>query len=465
MNTLHRSKRDIGLTFIFLFLFSIQGYTQALDTAFLYRILNMSQPEKSLALSYDGTTNRPILKTSNDQPTQVWKITRSKAGNFRIMNNRLGTEFSLDVVNDTAKNKLVLNNSNNLSGQAWRINANRDGTYRITCLWLGPTSSLDVLSDGTELTLSETASTLGQTWRFIKIPKPTTTAVVTQTPVAAAVVTNSFNPELYYRLTTQWLGDLKSLSTDGKSIKLATTDESALSQYWKWTPTENGTFQLRNEQFPGKVLDVINDGTNNQLTLTPFNSYAGQFWKLTANQAGNFYRINSIWQGDGKSLDVVNDNSKDKIILGPSGNFSGQFWKLKSYASLPQLVAQATPSSASNDGRKFKLMEGEELLPDQKIQSPNGRFTLIQQKDGNLVLYNQDNRPLWASGKNGKMIKNCIMQKDGNLVQYSKYNIAEWASNTNGNAGAYLELQDDGNLVIYSKNKQALWASNTQEQR
>jgi hypothetical protein len=50
--------------------------------------------------------------------------------------------------------------------------------------------------------------------------------------------------------------------------------------------------------------------------------------------------------------------------------------------------------------------------------APNGAATLIMQSDGNLVLYNRNNRPLWATM-------------------------------TNGYSGAYFVLQDDGNAVVY----------------
>lgn len=52
------------------------------------------------------------------------------------------------------------------------------------------------------------------------------------------------------------------------------------------------------------------------------------------------------------------------------------------------------------------------------------------------------------------------MQDDGNFVLYDQNNEPVWASNTDGFPGAYVSVQDDGNLVIY-QNGNALWASNT----
>ena len=108
-------------------------------------------------------------------------------------------------------------------------------------------------------------------------------------------------------------------------------------------------------------------------------------------------------------------------------------------------------------------MPGEELLPEMKLVSLNGIYYLIQQKDGNLVLYNNNDQPIWASGMNGKYVQRCVMQADGNLVQYLPYKVATWATATHGNPGAYLILHNDGSLFINSKNDKRLWSADSGE--
>ena len=91
-----------------------------------------------------------------------------------------------------------------------------------------------------------------------------------------------------------------------------------------------------------------------------------------------------------------------------------------------------------------------------KLISANGSYTVLQQaSDGNLVIYDTANRPLW--GRGGTSIQNArsVMQDDGNLVTYSDYlpavsgsGSAIWATNTAGNGLSYLGLMDDGNLII-----------------
>lgn len=92
------------------------------------------------------------------------------------------------------------------------------------------------------------------------------------------------------------------------------------------------------------------------------------------------------------------------------------------------------------------------------VTSCDGRYALVQQGDGNLVLYH-GSTPLWASDTAGSTGRRAVMQGDGNFVVYGATG-ALWSSRTNGRAGARLALQDDGNLVIYD-GPYAVWATGT----
>jgi LysM domain len=115
------------------------------------------------------------------------------------------------------------------------------------------------------------------------------------------------------------------------------------------------------------------------------------------------------------------------------------------------------------------LRAGESLGIDQKLTSSNGKYTLIMQGDGNLVLYTESNTPVWATKTQGKGAVRASLQDDGNLVLYTKEQdrwfhkdaaAAVWASHTSGE-DVRLVLQDDRNLVIYTADGRALWASGT----
>jgi hypothetical protein len=110
------------------------------------------------------------------------------------------------------------------------------------------------------------------------------------------------------------------------------------------------------------------------------------------------------------------------------------------------------------------LIGGGALGIGQQLQSNNGRYVLVMQNDGNLVLYagptvvwatNTWSLPIWLRPNRA------VMQDDGNFVLYSPANNPAWASGTHDHPGSRIWLQDDRNLVIYDPNSRPLWASNT----
>ena len=99
------------------------------------------------------------------------------------------------------------------------------------------------------------------------------------------------------------------------------------------------------------------------------------------------------------------------------------------------------------------------ILPGASIRSPNGRYQLTLQGDGNLVLYaNETGVALWATGTHGTAPGQALMQTDGNFVLYDATGTALWWTGTEGNAGARLSVQDDGNLVVARPDGRVIWA-------
>lgn len=96
------------------------------------------------------------------------------------------------------------------------------------------------------------------------------------------------------------------------------------------------------------------------------------------------------------------------------------------------------------------------LEPGQQITSPNGRYTLRMQTDGNLVTYNQVGRPIWAAGTALPGLR-LAGQSDGNLVLYSGSRPLWWTG-THSTADR-IRLQDDGNLVVGDTAGRARWDS------
>lgn len=95
------------------------------------------------------------------------------------------------------------------------------------------------------------------------------------------------------------------------------------------------------------------------------------------------------------------------------------------------------------------------------LTSADGRFTLVYQGDGNLVLYAPGGHALWASQTDGRARGFAVMQEDGNFVIYTPQSEPIWSSGTPDHPGALLVVQSDGNVVIYQDGV-PIWNTGTQ---
>ena len=206
---------------------------------------------------------------------------------------------------------------------------------------------------------------------------------------------NLFDPNKWYRLTTQFQGDGKSLDVinDGKNDKLTLAKTGNFSgQFWKISPLGNGWYRLTTQfQGDGKSLDVINDGKNDKLTLAKTGNFSGQFWKISPLGNG-WYRLTTQFQGDGKSLDVINDGKNDKLTLAKTGNFSGQFWKITELpgagsgtgSNLNVVAYMPPPANNAFSGETVTVSFNAQGVSD--VVDSKGNRSLNQQVDGVVTL-------------------------------------------------------------------------------
>lgn len=104
------------------------------------------------------------------------------------------------------------------------------------------------------------------------------------------------------------------------------------------------------------------------------------------------------------------------------------------------------------------------LYRGQTLLTPDHKYKLAMQDDGNLVLY-ATHGALWSTHTWGTDADYVVMQSDGNLVLKDDNGKVYWSSHTGGDGSSKLYMQEDGNLVIYStKTGKALWATGTENQ-
>lgn len=112
------------------------------------------------------------------------------------------------------------------------------------------------------------------------------------------------------------------------------------------------------------------------------------------------------------------------------------------------------------------LRSNEDLGINKSIVSKNGKYHLVMQDDGNLVVYDggrTGGKPTWASNTKGSGATQLIMQDDGNLVLYDGDRADgkhKWASDTNGKGGDRVIIDDTGAIQIIDDDTGAIvWSS------
>lgn len=167
------------------------------------------------------------------------------------------------------------------------------------------------------------------------------------------------------------------------------------------------------------------------------------------------------WKRNGSNISGA---TKSTFILGSKD--IGKTISVVVTGSKPGHTTVAKTSKATGVVKSLlgdRLARGKRLTHDQALYSPNGRYKVTLQTDGNLVVRNiiGTHRVIWANGTDKKGVAYVEMQTDGNLVQYTKARKAVWSTKTNGKKGSYLRMQDDGNLVLYNTSNKAIWATGT----
>lgn len=119
-------------------------------------------------------------------------------------------------------------------------------------------------------------------------------------------------------------------------------------------------------------------------------------------------------------------------------------------------VVLDNPDAAPTTPTPGQLDPGGQITSGTQIASPDGKFVLQMQEDGNLVLRASGNVPLGDTHTEGNNGAIAVMQTDGNFVIRAPGNVPVWSSGTAGHTGTVLQVQDDGGVVLYGPGHQAL---------
>jgi len=120
-----------------------------------------------------------------------------------------------------------------------------------------------------------------------------------------------------------------------------------------------------------------------------------------------------------------------------------------------------TTNCPNSQGSVLKSDGLSTLSEGQFITSPDCNMRLMQQKDGNLVLYDKNMRAYWATYGFGKGPNRATLQPDGNLVVYDGGMRALWASGTNGRGmGPYtLSVLNEVKLNLKDSTGKVIWTN------
>jgi hypothetical protein len=57
-------------------------------------------------------------------------------------------------------------------------------------------------------------------------------------------------------------------------------------------------------------------------------NFTGQFWKIQPTNTLGIYRFRTQFTGNNKCLDVINDGTNNRLTMANCGNFTGQLWRI-----------------------------------------------------------------------------------------------------------------------------------------
>lgn len=165
--------------------------------------------------------------------------------------------------------------------------------------------------------------------------------------IAAAIFTAALafpvtgaHAQSYHRLSNLFTGTAKCVDiiNDGANNKLTVVNCGNYSgQAWYTTAVSGhpGYYKIQNAfDGPNKCLDIVNDGIDNKLIMNSCGNYSGQYWAITTlgnNSVVQLNQLRTLFTGPSKCLDIVNNGTDNQVVMNPCGNYWGQEWMVLTY--------------------------------------------------------------------------------------------------------------------------------------
>lgn len=351
-----------------------------------YRLTTKLQGKtKALDVTNDGEDNRVTIAKVNDYAHQYWRITPLGDGYFSLTTRSQGAGKSLSVINEGKNTQVQLSKTGNNSGQAWLIESIGGGYYRLTSEWQGPKKALGIIKgrEANKVELSKTNKYAGQYWSITEIAgSRDLTAGATGRALSAGQImkrgSKLTSPRRRYSLQFQTDGNLGFYGPSGSYI---------------WDAETAGK---------GETCILQTDGN-----LVIYDRADRPVW--SSETMGYFDRKYALKEWKPVRLDV-----SDSGILALRSITKKVVWSRTKENAISTIT---------------RLDAGQTLKRGSSITSPNKRYTLNFQPDGNLAFYGPDDKYIWDAQTTGKG-ESCILQADGNLVIYDKEKAPVWSSET-----------------------------------
>ena len=198
----------------------------------------------------------------------------------------------------------------------------------------------------------------------------------------------------------------------------------------------------------------ISNGSSAIMALTPDQNtprsiIAGPDGTTTTGTSNNRIYVITINLPTGQALASLTLPNIATDLSGNASTTTGQ--------TALHIFAIATTDDTGAVPNPGRLNGNTTLQPGDALFSPDVRYMLVMQTDGNLVLYDSViGNSLWHTNTYGHPGATATMQTDGNFVVYHN-GTPLWHAGTYNNPGAYLALQNDGNLKIYTTQGTPIW--------